>query len=101
MSTPTTFKDAREIVTFGVEFLAWLATGETLVVGSSVVSVKDKDGVGASDIVDSGSLQVIGTQLRASFTGGVAAKSPYEVKFETTTSLGQYLIQRISLTVRA
>lgn len=74
---------------FGVEgdFSKVLATGETLVLGSSVVIAEDKDGNDMSTtVLNQASLSVVGAKLVIQCKAGVATESPYKITFRTVTS---------------
>ena len=66
-----------------------LASGETIVLGSSVVAAEDEDGTDVSSIVlDQLTKTVSGSQLKILCKAGAAASSPYKITFRIVTSLG-------------
>lgn len=71
------------------EFRKNMETDETLVLVSSSVSAVDKDDSDVSaTILDQSTLAVDGTQLQIRLQAGAEDKSPYQVTFLATTSIG-------------
>ena len=66
-----------------------LETGETLVIGGSIVTAVDTDGNDkSSDVLDQATISVVDSKLQIRCKAGIESESPYQITFKTTTSTG-------------
>lgn len=103
MSNHALSKQPGEKFYIEMDFSKNFTSGETVNIGSSSVTVIDKDGVDKStDIIDAGTLAASSTNngLIARIKGGLVTAEPYKITFVLTTSAGNVWEDDISLGIR-
>jgi len=89
MGLTKTTKQAFESYFIHADFSAVLEDSETLILGSSSITVLDNTGNDASSIVaDQASKSVMGPELHIRIKDGDSTLSPYKVTFKVITSTG-------------